>query len=161
MNLTPGSTNPVVSHGKTSPSGARRPNVAASGNITIGGTIGGTGTISTTGTTGIINTTGLTGTIGGTGTISTTGTTGIGFAVSNLYKVRVQSMSPDLPPIEFSVCDENCNNVKMTLKPESAISVGELSKILLLSLAYAHAPDKFNTLAYVKHHNLEKHFTYA
>ena len=139
MNLTPGSTNPVVSHGKTSPSGARRPNVAASGNITIGGTIG------------------------GTGTISTTGTTGIGFAVSNshLYKVRVQSMSPDLPPIEFSVCDENCNNVKMTLKPESAISVGELSKILLLSLAYAHAPDKFNTLAYVKHHNLEKHFTYA
>lgn len=139
---------------------AARP--GTSGSYKTGGTIATGGTVTTTNT--------------GPNTISNVSGSGLNFAVgtgvhtssSNLgassYFIAIktpQSMSPVLPPMVIKTCDEQQNTVKMTLKPESGISTADLSKILMLCLACNSGAHEFNALAYVKLHNLEKHFTYA
>lgn len=126
-----------------------------------------TGTITTGGTVTTTNTGPNTSTVSGSGLNFAVGTSGHLFS-SNLgatgYFIAIkttQSMSPVLPPMVIETCDEQQKTVKMTLKPESGISAADLNKIMMLCMAYVNAPHEFNALAYVKLHNLEKHFTYA
>jgi len=71
-------------------------------------------------------------------------------------------MVEDLPPITMSGRDENGRPVTMTLSPEASISNSELTKLLMLSITMVSGSGRsLNALAYVKKHNLERHFTYS
>ena len=77
-----------------------------------------------------------------------------------IIKGTSRSTSPELPPMYFQSIDENQVPVILTLQPESSISSAELMRLLMLLVAYSQDGDKFSVYAYVKTHNLERHFTF-
>lgn len=67
----------------------------------------------------------------------------------------------DLPDLQYRCVDASGNKVTMTLSPEAGITTGELTKIVMLSLAVMADGGSVNPLSYVKKHNLERHFKYS
>lgn len=75
-----------------------------------------------------------------------------------------RSDSADLPAIVIDGHDDAGQGVRMTLKPEAGISTSDLTKIMMMVIAVIGAGSSglgFNPLAYIKKHNLERHFTYS
>lgn len=75
-----------------------------------------------------------------------------------------RSDSANLPAIVIDGHDDAGLGVRMTLKPEAGISTSDLTKIMMMVIAVIGAGSSvlgFNPLAYVKKHNLERHFTYS
>ena len=66
-----------------------------------------------------------------------------------------------LPEIKMIARDEFGRDVKMVLEPEPNISAQESLKLMLLVHCYTKSTSKFNPLAYVKKHGLERHFNYS
>ena len=99
------------------------------------------------------------------GTISS-GNGSVGVSAQNISLDATYGMPShtcdELPAMTFNTTDENGRAVTMTLSPESDISSRELTKIFMLSLSMIHGTGgRTNSLAYVKKHNLERHFKYA
>lgn len=74
---------------------------------------------------------------------------------------RKRTQTPDLPAMTIATWDENDKDVIMTLKPEGGISAADSLKIFSMLIVVMSDPDSFNALAYVKKHNLERHFSYS
>lgn len=107
-------------------------------------------------------------TITGGGAISSTsGSVNSGFfqpwtAIANTLAmvsapVTKRSTSPDLPLMCFNAADEH-GPVTLILQPESTLSANEALKLMMLLVAYCQDADKFCAHAYVRKHNLERHF---
>jgi len=98
-------------------------------------------------------------TFGGAGTISASYNN-----VDAYGTPTARSDSAELPTISMTGFDEYGNSVMMTLSPESGITAGDVSKLLMLTVAVigGHGSGRtFNPLAYVKKHSLERHFKFA
>lgn len=74
---------------------------------------------------------------------------------------KPHSTSPDLPDITFNGWDDQGNSVIMKLSPEGGIPSADVMKLLMLTIATLAGNSGTNALAYVKKHNLERHFTYS
>ncbi len=69
------------------------------------------------------------------------------------------SQSPKLPALSFVSVDEHGALVTLTLVPDASISASDVMKIFMLLLA--EDPAVFSTYAYIKLHNLERHFKFT
>lgn len=72
----------------------------------------------------------------------------------------IQSISPDLPVLQWDHLDEHGQRISMTLAPESTLSAHEALKLSLLVMATNTNPYSFSAYAYVKKHGLERHFNF-
>lgn len=154
MANTYSSANGAVGGAGTSPSSGAGspPTTGVNGNMTINGTISGNT---------LYNSSNYTAAQGYTYSNSTGSISGT-FYTDALGMPHGQSMSPDLPTMLIEGYDEHTGKkVKMVLSPESGISNNEIMKLLMLIIGTNTAPTQFNPLAYVKKHNLERHFTYS
>jgi hypothetical protein len=69
------------------------------------------------------------------------------------------SYSTTLPAIQLLAFDERHGPISLTFTPEKSISVYELLLINQLIFTEFHKPGQVDVLAFVRHNNLEKHFT--
>lgn len=83
-----------------------------------------------------------------------------GITGSHTYGL-MQQLTSDLPDMVFYGKDDAGAGVSMTLKPEADISTIELMKINMLIATFIIGGHNTNPLAYIKKHNLERHFTYS
>lgn len=92
-----------------------------------------------------------------TGTIAMTTLPGVD--TGTIYSVTAAPLSAQLPEFTFHGIDENGQDVRLNLKPETNITPYELTQIMLLLFSFSfsrHQP--FDTYNFVKNHNLERHF---
>jgi hypothetical protein len=69
------------------------------------------------------------------------------------------SQSADLPKITFLGHDENEKPVQMVLDIEPNITTNELMRVMMLmNVAMTNGTSSFSVYAYIKKHNLERHF---
>lgn len=71
-----------------------------------------------------------------------------------------QSTSPDLPNLTLYGHDFG-KKIKLTLNPEQSVSPFEALQLTMLLMCYREQPSSFCALAYIKKHNLEKHFKFG